>query len=248
VSLALFSSPRLLHYYARKLRFRLPDVTAVLPPVGWGGSLSHDSSHFSGPIRLLHIGSLGSTGRAASALRFLEAFRQAADARVGRYPKAHLIMVGDRDPEVLAWARHLRLDDIVSVHPAAPYDEALDFISQADALVLLEELSPDGVTLPARLCDYAASGKPVLLFSPEAGTVSDLVGGSQHPGFLGQTVDGAAAGIVRFVDACSLGTGLDAYQLPADAYSPPSVANQFLSIVGPLLRQPAGVAAALPQG
>ena len=235
LALLVFPCQRLLDYYVKDLRIDVSRNSIVVPHVGWGGSLSQTSPEASGPIRLLHIGALRGAGRTQAAVHLLEAFRHASDHRVGRYPKTHLILVGDEDPEVITAVSRFGLDEIVSVRPPVSYEDSLGLLIQADALVLLEGEFEEGVFLPSKLCDYASSGKPVLMYSPEPGTVADLVGGSAHPGFLGQTVDGAAAGLTRFLDLCAAGRDLSAYRVPADDFLPERVAARFLEAVRKIL-------------
>ncbi len=233
--LLVFPCQRLLDYYVNELRIDVSGNSTVIPHVGWGGSLSRSTAEASGPMRLLHVGALRYAGRADAAVHFLEAFRQASDARVGRYPKCHLILVGDHDTEILAGVRLYRLDELVSVHPPVSYEESISYMNQADGLVLIEGEFDEGVFLPSKFCDYAASGRPVLMYSPEVGTVSDIVGGPHHPGFMGQTVEGAAVIITRFLDACSAGRDLSAYSVPAEDFLPDRIAARFLEAVRRIL-------------
>jgi glycosyltransferase involved in cell wall biosynthesis len=233
--LLIFPCQRLLDYYVKDLRIDVSRNATVIPHVGWGGSLAQTGTEASGPLRLLHIGALGSPGRIEAATHFLEAFRRVSDVRVGRYPKTHLILVGDEDPAILEGVSLYRLEEVVSVRPLVAYEDSLSLLVQADALVLLEGEFEEGVFLPSKFCDYAASGKPVLMYSPEVGTISDIVGGSAHPGFMRQTVEGAAGVLTRFLDLCAGGRDLSAYRVPPDSFLPERVAASFLDAVRKVL-------------
>jgi glycosyltransferase involved in cell wall biosynthesis len=235
VPLLVFPCRRLLDYYVRGLRIDISRNAVVIPHVGWGGSLAHRDHDDTGPIRLVYVGALRGAGRASAAVRFLEGFRKAADARAGRYPKAELLFVGDDDPEVRSEVSRLRLEDIVSVLPPVSYEESLRLMSGADALVLVEGEFEEGIFLPSKFCDYAATGKPVLMYSPEIGTIADMIGGAAHPGFMNQSIDGAASVLVRFLNDCAAGRDLSAYRVAADDFSPHRVAAQFLDALQRIL-------------
>ena len=76
-------------------------------------------------------------------------------------------------------------------------------------------------SITQKLADYAASKKPLLLFSPETGTIADKVGGHAHPGFLGQDRAGCSAGIDRTGEALSCPSCSGSIERSPDHVPPP---------------------------
>jgi hypothetical protein len=118
-------------------------------------------------------------------------------------------------------ARRGVLREAVTVAPLLPASELPRALARADALLLLEAELQEGVFLASKFSDYAVSGRPVLMFSPRDGTVSDHVGGPRHPGFLSQDVEEAANRLARFVTRWQAGDPCLDYQVsPAPGMRP----------------------------
>jgi len=131
---------------------------------------------------------------------------------------------GDRNvPELL---RHYRR--YFDWAPPVGYEESLARMSEATALLLVEAVMGEGIYMPSKLADYAVSGKPVLMFSPDEGTVADLVGGRNHPGFLTQDPDLASIRLVEFIRTAAAGEDLSAYRFPDPSRFSPARVVQVL--------------------
>ena len=105
-------------------------------------------------------------------------------------------------------------------------------MAQAAALLLMEATLDEGIYLPSKFCDYSRSGKPLLLFCPEAGTIADLVGGYQHPGFLGQNEKQYGPRIDLFLDRLAQGQNLQDYAYPRpQEFEARTIVDQFLSLI-----------------
>jgi len=129
--------------------------------------------------------------------------------------------------------------------PPVGYEESLARMSEATALLLVEAVMGEGIYLPSKLADYAVSGRPVLMFSPDEGTVADLVGGRKHPGFLTQDPDLASARLVEFIRKAAGGEDVASYRFPDPArFSPERVVR---ALDDGLQRYAPGTAAARPR-
>ena len=105
-------------------------------------------------------------------------------------------------------------------------------MSEAHALLIMEAPFKEGIFFPSKFSDYAMSRKPLLIFSPENGTLSDFVGGRRHPGFLGQEESGYREGINRLLERLSRGEGLADYAYASPEYfDPDRVASGLLDVL-----------------
>jgi hypothetical protein len=217
IPLVTMTCRRQINYYIDKLGINIAHNSFVKPHIAWRYTPPPDeAAPAGGPVRIMHLGAVTSVARSSAAVHFLQAFRDATADLRGCGGAVELVFVGDQDPAILAAVRDLRLEDHVRVMPPVSQEDSLRLMTEATGLLLVEQEFEEGIILPAKFVDYAASGKPVLMFSPEVGTISDIVGGHAHPGFLGQAVEGAAAALHRFLNDCSAGRDLSAYTVPAD--------------------------------
>jgi hypothetical protein len=79
------------------------------------------------------------------------------------------------------------------------------------------------------VADYAASGRPVLMYCPSQGSVSDLVGGHSHAGFMGQDEETARKVLTGFFEEYRSGADLGKYRVDWEPFKPQTVAGKFLS-------------------
>jgi glycosyltransferase involved in cell wall biosynthesis len=106
---------------------------------------------------------------------FLEGLKLFLERRPGARPKMDVLFVGTRDRENEARARELGLDGVVRFEDTLPHLECVRLQSASDLLLLIEHDSYRGSLIyPAKLYEYAASGRPVLALLPE-GAASRLV-------------------------------------------------------------------------
>jgi|GEM_PF-2184634 len=185
-------------------------------------------------ITLVHTG-LWMKGRVSDA--GLAALRAAATHAAATGVAFHVDLVGPPKPVDEARVRVASLASVVRFVGWRSHAATLATLRDATAGLLLEAPMAEGVYLPSKFCDYARSGRPVLAFSPAAGTVADALGAG-HPGLLGQTEASATAGLVAFVDrfATSGDAGLASWRAPApDVYAPARVAAAFLRDLGRVL-------------
>ena len=74
------------------------------------------------------------------------------------------------------------LQKVVELVSPVNYISSLEFLSEADVLVIIEALCPEGIFLPGKFVEYVNTGKPILALSPPKGTLKDIL--SSHGGGL----------------------------------------------------------------
>lgn len=227
VPLVVFPSRRLAAYYQDALGIDVSRNSAIVPHIGWRASPSVGAERPRQRVTLLHVGELRSPRRPVDFLRGLRTALQ----RLGRNGvQVELVIAGSAPPDLAGCLRTTGLAGSVRFLGAVPYDASLRLMEEATAVVLIEAQLSEGIFLPSKLADYAMSGRPVLAFSPKNGEVADIVGRS-HPGFMGQTAEGAAATLGRFLDDWAAGADLSRYAVPSGDFRAETVAARFLNEV-----------------
>jgi len=222
--LAVFPCPRLAAHHERMLGIELGDRAFILNHVGWRRAADPARKKIGGVFEVLHAGTFDS---ARVTPEFFVWFAE----ELARFPdlqgRVRLIFMGRKDEAIIEFIRERGLDRLVAFETPVPYEESLTRLASADALLLMEARLREGIFLPSKFCDYVASGKPLLLFCPEPGTVADLVGAG-HPGFLGQDERRVRAKLAGFFAALGQG-GLDRFRaLPADRFDGAALAGAML--------------------
>jgi len=114
---------------------------------------------------ITHTGIL--TGK-RNAFGFLEGLKLFLGQRPDARHKMHVSFVGPRDTENEHRARELNLLDVVSFRDPLPHGECVRLQRSSHVLLLVEDNSPRGAMIyPAKVFEYAASGRPVLALVPE---------------------------------------------------------------------------------
>ena len=140
---------------------------------------------------IVHTGIL--TGK-RNCFGFLEGLRLFLDRRPEARTGMEVLFVGTRDRENEARARQLGLADVVRFEDTLPHLECVRLQSASDLLLLIEDDSYRGSLIyPAKLYEYAASGRPILALLP----------------------DGAAARLVRSLNAGVVAPPSDAEKIAA---------------------------------
>lgn len=181
----------------------------VLPHVGW--SRPGNGQRPRGQVHILHAGIMTRQRESDRIATMLHRVLRAARA-LGL--DVRLTFTGYVSEEQRLSQRMNDFGSHVDWAPPVPYEESLAQMSAATGLLLLEAVMGEGIYLPSKLADYAVSGRPVLMFSPETGTIADLVGGRAHPGFLTQDPELAATRLVEFIRKAAAGETLEAYRFP----------------------------------
>jgi hypothetical protein len=218
----VFPSSRLASYHERALHVNLGSRKLSIPHIGWhrGAPVARK-----GTFEILYAGGLD---RYRLGIHF---FRWFADVLRG-YPdlggRIRLTVLGEVAPQALEFINSNGLRHLVNPEGKVCYEESLRRISAADALLLIEAPLEEGIFLPAKFCDYAVARKPLLMFSPEKGAVSDLVGEFAHPGLLGQNEELCKRRIAQFLECARGGLGLEQYLCPCPEIFYPNVVGERL--------------------
>ncbi|MBN1504238.1 MAG: glycosyltransferase, partial [Candidatus Eisenbacteria bacterium] len=143
-------------------------LTGAVRPAGPSGPEAPAAEKFT----VTHTGIL--TGK-RNCFGFLEGLRLFLDRRPDARPKTDVLFVGTRDRENQARARDLGLADVVRFEDTLPHLECVRLQSASSLLLLIEDDSYRGSLIyPAKLYEYAASGRPILALLPE-GAAARLV-------------------------------------------------------------------------
>jgi len=112
-----------------------------------------------------HTGIL--TGK-RNAFGFLEGLRLFLEQRPDARSKMRVFFVGARDRENELRAKKLNLFDVVCFRDTLPHTDCVRLQLGSHVLLLIEDDSPRGAMIyPAKVFEYAASGRPVMALVPE---------------------------------------------------------------------------------
>jgi hypothetical protein len=218
-----FPSERLGRYMDRTLNLGLKERLLTLPHIGWKAPPEKPGND---KIEIVHAGTLGPNVSPMFFLWFSEKLKE----HPGLVDRTRIVMFGKVHENTRNFLAEHGLDNLVTVEKPVSYKESLRRIARATAVLLIEFCFEEGILLLSKFADYAVSGKPMLLFSPEVGTNSDLVGGYSHQGFLGQDEEKVKYGIDRFLRRLDKGESLDDYSCPRpENFEPEQVARTLLA-------------------
>jgi hypothetical protein len=104
----------------------------------------------------------------------LEGFARFART-VGPQGTVGLHFIGARREHILSARWDGVLGHLLSFEEAKPYEETLRACARASVLLVVEADCADGIFLPSKFVDYVQIGRPILVVSPVAGTLADLL-------------------------------------------------------------------------
>lgn len=222
----IFPSWRLGLHMEKKLGISLASRMRVIPHIGWKASPRELNPE---GLEILHAGSVGLP-------RVNQAFLDRICQAVQNYPSLkntlRISFLGTVDSGFRNYLQSRYPQSQLRFEAPVCYEDSLKRIAQATALLLMEGSLDNGIYLPSKFCDYSVSEKPLLLFCPESGTVADLVGGYQHPGFLGQDEKHYGPRIDRFLARLAQGQNLKDYAYPRpQEFEARPIVDQLLSIL-----------------
>ena len=126
-----------------------------------------------GRLTLLHSGAIYSSERDPT--HFFEALGRLRRAgRIGPDRVSIRFRASSNDALLRALSRRHVVEDIVELLPAVPYLEALEEMSRADGLVVLQAASCNQ-QIPAKLYEYLRAGRPMLGITDPAGDTAHVM-------------------------------------------------------------------------
>ena len=221
----IYPSERMVAYMRRGLGEALAGKAAAVPHIGWREAPQPPPAD--GTVEILHAGIISSP---RVATRLFETVAEEVRNLPGLADRLRLCFLGQNDAGLFGFIERGKLGGLLRAEGHVSVEESLRRMQRASALLLMEAQLEEGIFLPSKFCDYAVAGKPLLIFSPERGVVSDLVGGHRHPGFLGQQEEDYRAPLAEFLVRLAGGDDLAAYRYPRpEDFSPATVAKKFLA-------------------
>ncbi len=220
----LFPCERLGRYMIKALNLKAEGRMIVAPHIGWRRDALKSKDDY---INILHIGTLGPPRVSKN---FLRCFYDLLLEHSGTIDNIRLIFLGRTDEKLRRFIKENGMESHIIIENQVSYEESLKRIDEASVILLMEATLKEGIFFPSKFCDYAISNKPLLLFSPEKGTISDLVGGYSHPGFLGQEEKRFKYGIDRLLRRLDKNESLSDYTCPRpDEFEAKHVVNDLLA-------------------
>jgi len=87
----------------------------------------------------------------------------------------HIKFVGLPLESLEETTRRLGLNEIVSMEPVKPYEDAQEILAKSNVLVVLEAPCEEGIFFPSKFVDFVQTGHPILAISPSNGTLADIL-------------------------------------------------------------------------
>ncbi|MGA1871248.1 MAG: hypothetical protein ACMUJM_22180 [bacterium] len=223
----MFPSKRLLLYIEKKFGIKYKN-NIILPHIGYSAKQRSLSIFEKKKLVILHAGRIHA-GRSMDI--FIRCFKKAIESYTSLILDVELRFLGKVKEYERKEIAKSEFADIVKFQSTVSYENSLEEMQNADALLLIEAVLQEGIFLPSKFCDYAISGKPLLLFSPKNGTIADIVG-REHPGLLGQKEDDVVKGLKAFFNTVILRKGLDRYLCPdPKQFSEERTIDKFLEYI-----------------
>jgi glycosyltransferase involved in cell wall biosynthesis len=123
--------------------------------------------------RLLHAGALY-YGRSLAG--FLVAVRRLVDSDPAFARDFHLRLLGTFDANARAEVTHSGLDRFVNVESQVDHSKAIQAMRSSDALLLVANTTAGAeATVPGKLFEYLAIGRPVLAVAPKESATADVL-------------------------------------------------------------------------
>lgn len=126
-----------------------------------------------GPFVLLHAGSLYGARNPAGLLRAIAAAIDKGELDPGMFRLRFLGRIGIPGLNLPAVARELGLGGVVEFVNHVPRRDSLQQMVDASALLVVQPVTT--VSIPAKLYEYMASGRPILALAQPGGETAELV-------------------------------------------------------------------------
>jgi glycosyltransferase involved in cell wall biosynthesis len=167
-----FPCERLERYMVSYMPAVIRGKTSVIPHIALESAGNADVRETRDALQLCHAGNVYQRPWP----EFLEGLRLFVD-RTGARERVRVTFVGWQPDEAFdAKIAGLGLEGVVQTLPNVPFEQSLTLMRSYDVQVLIEANLEEGIYLPSKVVDYAATGRPILSLSPRTGTMTDLIG------------------------------------------------------------------------
>lgn len=149
------------------------DFSIVGGREGIGRLDSRNGSTPDAPFTITHAGSFY---KRRNPVHFLKAVKSLIESGAIPADQLRINFVGRnsvRDPELAALLSDATLENVLHQEAWVPHEKVFEYLFSSDVLLLVQ---PDTkLQIPAKLYEYAATGRPVLALTDEHGAVDQLV-------------------------------------------------------------------------
>ncbi len=167
----VFPSERLRGYMLQFLPQGAAARASVIPHIG-GEMPAARSGADGAAFRLTHAGALLPYRRVEVFFEGLAVFL--AGPSFGR--ELQVVLIGPQGDELRAVARRYGADKACQFLPEMEHARCAQYLSDSDALLVIEAQMSESIFLPSKFADYARTRKPILAVAPRRGTIADLIG------------------------------------------------------------------------
>jgi glycosyltransferase involved in cell wall biosynthesis len=157
-------------------------------------------------FQIVHPGTFDWRG-ARSPETFLRALARFLEKKPEARPRTRFLFHGNWFTDHDHFIRELKLQDVVSIHPAVSYDEYIRKLRQSPILLLVVS-STHNLFMPSKIVDYFGAQRPILSFVPQGSEmrrVLDTAGMAEHACDEFDVAGGTAA-LERLWDRYQAGT------------------------------------------
>lgn len=187
-------------------------------------------------FNILHAGRLSNEEPGRSAHSLLLGLADFLNRTPSARTCTQFTLVGTKDAGIRTFSVELGLERIVRFAGRVNYERSLREISTAAVCVLVEADMEKGIFFPSKLVDYIAARKPILALSPSSGVVANL---ARRGGIVRVNPSDRQAIAEAIADLYDdFRGGRLAVRRPPDdlvnAFTPRTVARQFLSVIAQL--------------
>lgn len=131
-----------------------------------------ETPHKHKTLKLAHIG--GGLIQRDPTL-FFKALRNIINKKEFSNISIQVDFVGPIEGNVEQISKKTKIDHVVRFAGKRPYNKALEYIKQADILLIIEAPMEEGIFLPSKVADILGYHKPMFAISPPKGVLKDLI-------------------------------------------------------------------------
>lgn len=164
-----FPSKQLMDYYLNYLPAN-PKQCRVVPHIIDKDLTPANEAHQE--LRIYHI---GGGMRERNPHLFFQALHNVTVMDEFRDMKLDVKFVGPIESDIENLIKTDAVDGMVELVGRKPYHVAMEYISQADIVLVIEAQMQEGIFLPSKVADILSCHKPIFAVSPPRGVLADLI-------------------------------------------------------------------------